>query len=264
MKKYWTVTKNSWQLQLQYRLNLVLWRLRSITILLVFYFLWLNLIKENSVFAGFSQSQIFTYFLLINLLRPIVFDGQQRRMAQEINDGSFSRYLIMPINHFLYEFSRQLSNKVINLFFAIVEVVIFILVLKPPLTIPSDPQIWLFFFLSLFLATILYYFLSYLFNLTAFWSREAMGPRFLFDWILEFSAGAYFPLSILMRSFFVFLSFLPFFYLIYFPITIYLSKTELIGIQQGIIMQLVFTIIIGFFVRWAYKKSLKKYTGEGI
>jgi ABC-2 type transport system permease protein len=239
-------------------------RLRSIIVLLLLYYVWFALTKNSGRFAGYDAEEIFTYVLGVNILRSIVFGSQSRQVASEINDGWFSKYLIMPINHFWYEFFRQLAERGINLLSSLVEVAIFVAVLKPELYLQRNMPLLIVFIIAVVLAVFLYYVLNYLVSLFAFWSREAMGPKFLFEWILEFASGAYFPLDILSRAVFIVFVFFPFAYLIYFPIIVYLGRCDFWQILTGICLQIAFIIIFGVLARIAWKSGLKRYSGEGM
>ncbi len=264
MKKYLAVFKISWSQELTYRFNFVMSRLRSIIILLLLYYVWTNLSSATGRFAGYTREELLTYVFGINILRAVIFGSSSRQMAAEINDGTFSVYLIKPVNHFWYIFFREFAQRSIYFLTAIIEVVVLVFILKVNLFWLSSGKLLLLFLISMVGSLFLYYLLSYLVGLLAFWSRESMGPRFLFDWILEFASGAYFPLDILSRGFFVFFSILPFAYLIYFPAIIYLARVDFLGAFKIIAMQILWIIILGLFVNFVWHKGLKKYTGEGI
>lgn len=264
MRKYWTVFKISWERELEYRVDFFLWRLRSFVVLLLLYFVWTSLSEKSGRFGGYTGVELATYVFLVNIIRQVIFGAQSRRAAQEINDGTFSVYLVKPINHFWYVFSTELVHRSMNLIAAIFEVIIFVYFFKANFFWQVNPAVILFFIISVIFAIFLYYLLSYLVSLFAFWSREAMGPRFLFEWFLEFASGAYFPLSILSSFFYAFLIFMPFAYLIYFPVSLYLGKLNEGQILTGILIQLVFIIAIGFSTMFIWKRGLKRYSGEGI
>jgi ABC-2 type transport system permease protein len=109
---------------------------------------------------------------------------------------------------------------------AVIEVAVLALLLGAKFYWQKDWLIITYFIISVIIAIFLYFLLSYAVSLFAFWSREAMGPRFLFEWFLEFASGAFFPLSILSSIFYAFLAFLPFSYLIYFPMSIYIGRVQ--------------------------------------
>ncbi|MBI4812130.1 ABC-2 family transporter protein [Candidatus Falkowbacteria bacterium] len=266
-KKYWTIFKISWQRQLVYRFNFFLWRLRHIIGMLLLYFLWSNLTANFSRFAGYSSSELFTYVFAANILRSIVFGPQSREAAEEITSGWFSKYLIMPVNHFGYNFCREAAERVLNFLSSLVEVFFFIFIFKPPLIFPKNFETIIIFLVASAIALFLYYILSYLISLFSFWSSKASmtgGVRFLYEWFLEMLSGAYFPLDILFRPFFLLAAFTPFLYLIYLPLSIFINKYSSWQIVTGITLQIIWIVAALLAVKIVWRKGLKRYSGEGI
>ena len=91
-----------------------------------------------------------------------------------------------------------------------------------------------------------------------------MGPRFLFEWFLEFASGEFFPLSILSPLFFYILAGLPFAFLLYYPLIVYLGKLSLHKTALVILAQVFWIAVFSLAALVVWKKGLKKYSGEGI
>lgn len=264
MKKYLIVFKLSWARQLEYRFNFLLGRLRNIIILLLLFYVWRSLTYATGTFAGYSNLELITYIFGINILRSVIFGSQSIETAREINEGSFSIYLIKPVNYFFYVFAREMAERMINVAAAIFEIIIFILILDVKIFLQTNFNLLFLFLISSVFALILYFILSYLISLIAFWSRECFGPRFLFEWFLEFASGAYFPLDILPKLFFKALSFMPFMYIIYLPMSIYLGKYNFSQIITGMSLQVFWIVVFSIITYFVWCKGLKRYVGEGM
>ena len=263
-RKYWVIFKISGQKELEYRFNFFLARLRNVLVMLLLYFVWLTLTRKSGRFAGYSQTELITYVFGINIFRSVIFGTQSRQVASDINDGMLSAYLTMPINYFVRTYSAELAQRCLYAMTALGEVLLFSFLFKVDLLIQRDAAIMAFFTVSIVLASTLYFLLSYAISLLAFWSREAMGPKFLFDWVLEFASGAYFPLDILSPALFTVLAFLPFASIMYLPMQIYLGRAGMHGAMQGIALQYAWIALFGPTAFWVWKRGLKKYTGEGM
>ena len=263
-KKYWVIFKISGQKELEYRFNFFLARLKNILVMLLLYFVWLTLTRKSGRFAGYSQIELITYVFGINILRSVIFGAQSRQVASDINDGMLSAYLTMPINYLFRTFSAELAQRSLYAMTALGEVILFSFLFKVDLLIQRDAALLAFFTISIALASVLYFLLTYTISLLAFWSREAMGPKFLFDWVLEFASGAYFPLDILSPALFTVMLFLPFASIMYLPMQIYLGRAGMHGALQGIALQCAWIALLGPVAIWVWKRGLKKYTGEGM
>lgn len=264
MRKYLRAFSLSIEQYTHNRLDFLLGRLRNIVVLILLYYVWIAVSGTTGKFSFFTTNELVTYVILANILRSFIFGSQSRRIAIEINDGIFSVYLIRPINHFVLFYFRELAERLILTISALVEIIVFISILNIQIELPVNTTHVFWFLLSVFLAHALYYVMSYTVNLIAFWSREAMGPRFLFEWFLEFASGAYFPLTILRHGFFLFLGTLPFIGVMFIPLMIYLEKIHCDHIPSYITIQLWWIVASGILAYVIWKKGLKKYTGEGI
>lgn len=265
MKKYLQVIKNSWAEYFVYRLNFIMWRVRTVLQLLTIYFLWASLFlgRESGELFGYTQKIILTYILGAAFLRAIVFSTRTLDIGEQIQRGELSNFLIRPINYFFYKAAQDVSDKAINIFFAVFEIGLIFLILKPPVFIQTDPFFLLFFALSASIAIVLYFLISFILGLIGFWSPEVWGPRFIFFIITEFLAGGLFPLDILPKWLFALLSALPFPYLLYFPLKIYLAKLTTFQMAIGILVGLAWVLILYYMVVFFWRKGLSLYEAVG-
>lgn len=264
MKKYWAVFKTSWQEVLTYRFNFLMGRLRSIIVLILLYYIWIGLAAKSGSFAGYTTIELTTYVFGATILKSLTRGPDFYKTAQEINEGIFAKYLCMPLNFPVFVFFRELAERVIFSITSIFEIIFFVLIVRANIFFQTDGKILLFFAISVSLANILYFILSFLMNLMAFWSREAQGPAFLFKWTLEFTSGEFYPLNIVWPGLFLFLTFLPFAYILFYPMMIYLGKLSEPQIFKIFGIQILWIIGFGFLTYFVWKKGLKKYSGEGI
>lgn len=260
--KYLHIYTMSMARQTAYRLNFVLGRAQSLALLLVLYYIWTGLSKVTNSFAGFTTSELVTYLLLIHVLRPVIFGSQSTLIAEEINYGDFSPYLLKPISHFWYCYCRELGERTVMFLTALIEVAvisIFIPVKFIWFNGPILPTVAL-----LAVAHVFYWFMSYSISLIAFWTREAVGPRFLFNYIVEFTSGVYFPLRIVQGMFATLLAILPFRFLMSVPVLEYLGKPSdhnpliVFGQEFG------WLAAAAGLTYLLWYKGIRKYSAEGI
>lgn len=252
-----------WEQILTYRISFIIWRLRSVTHILTLYFLWVAVLPQNTHFRVYGKEHILTYILGTSFIASLVASSQSNRLGAEINDGTISSYLLRPLNYFLYWFFLDLGDKSMNTVFALVEISTLILILHPPLFWQPDFRILLLAFIALLLAIILYFLFSLLLGFIGFWSPEVWGPRFIFSQLLVFFAGGLFPLDLLPKNIFTFLQFLPFTYLLFFPVKIYLGQLPYPQILFGLFVSSLWIILLYFLLQFIWQKGLKAYTAQG-
>lgn len=264
MRKYWPVFKNTWAEYFTYRLNFVMWRVRTMLQLLATYFLWLAIFqtRQGEIF-GYTQNLILTYILGTAFLRSIVFASRTIDIGDEINRGNLTNFLLKPISYFKYWFTRDLADKILNISFAIFELTAIYFLLKPNIFFQQDLLAILLFLIATILALFLYFYINFLLGLLAFWTPEVWAPRFLFFIFLEFFAGALFPLDILPKFLFETLKFSPFFYLQFFPLKIYLGQLNFGQVVQGFAICLAWIVIFYQALRVVWNRGLRVYSAEG-
>ncbi len=266
LEKYLQIFKISLVQEFAYRLNFIMWRVRNVMQIFLVFFLW------NSVFSdptrmvfGYDRGKILTYVFGILILKAIVLSARAVDVAGEISRGDLSNFLLKPINYFKFWFTRDISSKALNLGFAIVEVLILFILLKPPLFIQTEIISLFGFLVSLVLAVFLFFLLLFLINLVAFWMPEnSWAAQFLFIAILtEFLSGGVFPLDILPITVQRFLYLLPFPYLMFFPLQVYLGK--IVGSQMfgGILISLFWVLVLAIGLNIVWNKGIKRFEAVG-
>ncbi len=263
MKKYYLVARNMWDEMLTYRLNFTMWRVRNVFQLLTIYFLWYALIPQNSSFAGYTRAEMLTYILATVLASAIVTSTQTGNIGDEINSGDLSNFLLRPINMFKYWLAKDFGDKAMNISFSIVELSLIFILLHPPLFIQSNLLFLVATIFSLLVAVMEYFFFSLLLGFIGFWSSETWAPRFIFSIILSFFAGGLFPLDILPKPIFLFVQFLPFTYMVYFPVKIYLGQLSFLAILQGLAISLLWVGVLFAFAKMVWNRGLQVYAAQG-
>jgi len=263
MKKYYSVAKNTWNQTFAYRVSFVMWRLRNIIPLLTIYFLWFAVLPSGKNLFGYSQTLMLTYILGTSLVESIVLSSRTYVVGEEINNGNLINFLLKPINYFLYWFSMDLGDKAVNICFSLIELSLIFIILKPPFFFQTNMFYILFFILSIISALFIYFFINFLLGLIGFWSPEVWAPRFIFITLLGFFAGSFFPLDILPKAIFEIVKFLPFTYLLYFPLKIYLGQLSLAEIASGLTISVFWIFAVYFIVRAIWQKGLKSYSAYG-
>lgn len=263
MKAYLLFAKNTWNEIVTYRLNFVMWRVRNLLQLLTIYLLWATITSQSANIFGYTKAEMLTYILGASFLTAVVISSRTQEMGDNINSGDLSIFLIRPINYFGYFLSRDLGDKAMNVIFSILEITLVYLVLKPPIFIQTNFINLAFFIISITLALLLNFLIGSLLGMLGFWSPEIWAPRFLMYIVLGFLSGGNFPLDIFPRQIVNYLQLLPFTYLLYFPMKIYLGQIAFFQIIQGFLVTLIWILFIYFILKTVWIIGLKKFGAEG-
>lgn len=261
--KYLAVFKISWQEGLVYRLNFIMWRIRSVLQLLLVYFVWWTIFQSSSKVFNYSQSQIVSYIVVAAVIRAIILSTRVTDIAGQINEGGIVNFLVKPLGIIRYYFARDLADKLLNIAFVTAEITLLILILKPSVIIQSNIMVLGSFVIAALLGLILYFAFVFTIGMLAFWVENVWASLFLVMIFLEGFGGGLFPIDILPGPFYKFLLLTPFPYFIYFPAKIYLGTLSVNEILFGF-MVLFFWIAAAFWLMyWILQKGLRHYSAFG-
>jgi len=266
MRKYWSIFSISFQQEFAYRLNFILWRVRNIFQILLTYFLWSTVFAspQTQIF-GYDRTKILTYVFGIMIVRALVFSARAMDVSGDIANGDLSNYLVKPISYFKYWFTRDISSKALNLIFATVEFVGLFLILRPPFFFQTNPLTLFIFLISIILAIFIYFFLLFLISSIPFWAPEiGWGSHFLVTVvIIEALSGSLFPINILPLGLQLVTLALPFPYLIYFPVEVYLGNIGGNALIGGLMVAIAWTGVLWFTLNFVWQKGLRVYQAMG-
>lgn len=263
MSETLAVFKISWEQMLTYRLNFILWRIRTVLQFLFTYFIWWSIFTTQNEVFGYSQSTILTYILMVTLIRAVVLSSRANDIINKINDGSISNFLLKPIGLFKFFIAQDFADKLLNSFFMIFETSLIVFFFKPEVFIQTNLHNLIFFLISIYLAAILWFLINMVIGLMAFWVENSWSQLFLLMIFIEGLGGGLFPLDIMPKNIFNFLMLTPFPYLVYFPAKIYLGGFSAGQISFYFSIFLFWVLFLFFFMRMVLSKGLKHYSSEG-
>lgn len=266
MNKYLSIFRISFEQEFAYKINFIMWRVRNVFQIVITFFLWSTIFENpGTVVFGYDRTKILTYVFALMIVRAIVLSARAIDISSDIAEGNLSNYLIKPISYFKYWATRDIASKVLNLSFAAVEFSALFLILKPSFYFQSDPYVLLAFLLSLAVATLIYFCILFLISAVPFWAPElGWASQFLVAIVLiEFLSGSLFPIDVLPAGLQKIVMTLPFPYMIYFPVEVYLGKISGAAQVQGFIMSGIWAVVLWFFMKYVWAKGLKVYQAFG-
>jgi len=265
LRKYFCLASLAWESLFIYRLNFFIWRLRAVINHLGGYFFWLAVYRFNQQIADYDAQMMLTYVLLSSFLYSLVLISRTAQVSGDIAQGGLNQYLLKPMGYFQAVFSLDLGDKAAGLLFLLLEMTVFFLVLKPPFFWQTNSFYLISFLLVSFLGMFVYFYLSLLIGLTAFWYPEHGGwpVRFLFQVVNQFLSGGLIPLDILPVPVFGCLRFLPSAYFVFFPLQVYLGRLSLAEVLGGLAVLIFWLWFLRIVVRLVWDKGLKNYTAAG-
>lgn len=257
------IVKITWAEMMEYRLNFVLWRVRFVMQRLVVYFLWWALFSSRDTFFNYTQSTILTYVLLIGIVATFVTGTRTMGVGELITQGNLSNILIRPINFFSIYIAKDTADKLLNLAFGVVEVILLVVILRPPVFIQTSALPLIFTTIAVGIGIMLFFCYTMMHGLLAFWLPDVWAPRFLSFVMMEFFTGALFPLDILPQPLLTVASLLPFQYFMYFPVKVYLGQLAFGQVIVGLSVGMVWAVVLAVCMSAMWRRGLRLYSSEG-
>jgi len=261
MNKYFSLFAITLQEIFAYRLNMLMWRVRQVFVFLVPFFIWKSVLGAGGMIYGYSFAAIMTYLFGTTILRSLVMGSRTIDLGWMINTGALTIPLMRPIRLFIFFFVRDLADKIFNLGFMLIELPLIYFIFKPPLFLQFDPIKLLLTAISIMLAILIYFYINIIFGSFAFWSKDTWAPRFLLMVIMEFATGAMFPLDMLPQLWQNILYCLPFPYLLYVPLKLYLAADS--APLGHLTIAIVWALILYAITKYIWHKGISSYEAEG-
>ena len=266
MSKYWHVINVGIQNTLVYRVNFLFRAGFGLVPLMATIYLWRAIFASNpgDEVAGYTLAAMTSYYLLttiVDALTAVTDDDWQ--IASDIKDGNVSQFLVKPIDFLTYRLCLFGAGRLIYTTVAILPVGLFIAWQHRFFVLPLDAVTVVCFAVSVLMTALLQFFISYSMALLAFWVVEVSTFIFIL-FAFEYIAGGHlFPLDILPPLVAKVLTYTPFPYQLFFPVSIYLGRVKGLELWTGLLTQAGWVLLTYALARFMWYRGVRKYSAVG-
>jgi ABC-2 type transport system permease protein len=220
---------------------------------------------ERKSVAGFSENRMIAYLLLIHISRMFSsMPGLSSTIARDIRDGSLKKYLLQPLDMIGYLLSYRAAHKVAYITTSAGPYAcLFLLCSGYFVGLWPDALTLLAYAASLLLAFVIGFFFEASMGMVGFWFLEVTSLLWVVNTVNYFVSGQMFPLDLLGSPWDVFLKWLPFQYLAYFPAVVFLREIEGPALIEGLLMELSWAAVLIVLSRWLFARGLRRYSAFG-
>lgn len=259
MGKYWQTIRMSFQGLLEYRLNF-LWKISgTIVNALILYGFWIAVLGSFIQREGYTTASIGLYYLFVSFVDSLT-SFSYNDFAKPIYDGDLIGYLVKPYSLLKSSFCSWIPDKLITLS---VGVLIYLVVRLTGVEHHLSLVSLLISIFAIFLALIMRFYVNVLIGGLAFWFKRVHGFWALFINFGGLFSGQLIPVEFLPQSMQNLSLYMPFRYLIHFPVQLLLDRPDTITPFLGMMVQLLW---IGFFIvlcKFVWQKGLKQFEALG-
>lgn len=228
--------------------------------------LWQSIFETQGVLEmqGFSLEMMGLYYLIAPIGMKILSGQNFGFLAQEIYEGTFTRYLLYPLSVFQY---KTLTYMTYSLFYSVQMIIllsVYRLFISETTFISADIG-HLFLGLMLFMiAAIAYCMMGMMIEMIALWADNIWSLAVMLRFLTSFFGGGFIPITFLPTWAQDILVWTPFPYLLSLPIRTIMGLSSIEEITQGVVILIVWAIIFMEGVKFVWKRGQYKYAGVGI
>ncbi|PIR43121.1 hypothetical protein COV24_04370 [candidate division WWE3 bacterium CG10_big_fil_rev_8_21_14_0_10_32_10] len=262
MNKYIAVYKANFMDNLAYPARILSGTLGNSAALLVYILLWIAVFKEKESIGDYTLKSMILYYMVTYLVRNLTVSGSSARLLQKsVREGTLSIFLQKPIIFNLYFLVKSLSDKFASF---VLPAIILLLV-----TIKWNPEFYklstvLIFTISLILGVLINHLIYTLLGMISFWTININGARSIFGRVTDILSGSVFPLDLLGKTLINISKYLPFKFMHFSIVSIYLGKVSFDQALENILIQVTWITILAILYKFIYQKGIKQYESVGI
>jgi ABC-2 type transport system permease protein len=265
MKKYLKVFGIGLQNTFVYRWNFFLRALFGLFPLIGTIFIWGAIFEaKGGGINNFDYASMVFYFLLVLALDTLITPADDEwQVAADIREGQMNAFLVKPMNYLLYRLSLFASNRLLYTVVTLPVLVVTFFAFRTYIAWPSSWVTWAWAIVSVILAAMLQFLISYSVALLAFWMLEISTVVFIIYSFEYFLSGHMFPISFMPEGIQGILRLLPFPYELYFPISIFMEQVRGRELWNGMLIQTCWVLLIYLGASALWRGGLRKYQAVG-
>jgi len=228
----------------------------------VYYFIWKAIYEHGTSIEGFDFSQIMTYVAVGWIIRSLYFNNIDQDLATQVTEGTLVMNLIKPVNLQGALIATALGQSVFRLVMLTVPTTL-LLFLVFPVRRPASLAHFAAFSVSVALSFFIVAALNFAVGTLAIRLLSILGLLCAKYFLLELLSGLLLPISFFPHGFQVALDFLPFQYISYVPLLIYLGKLSGGAAWRALGIQIFWVLALVALGHAMWQWSSRKITVQG-
>ena len=228
----------------------------------VYYFIWKAIYAQSPDIEGFDFHQMLTYVALGWILRSFYYNNIDQELAQQVMEGKLAMDLIKPVNVQMMYVAQAQGESLFRIAMLTAPTAV-VLMLVYPVRRPASTVHFLAFLASAVLSFLLVAGINFAVGTFAIRLKSILGLLRAKYFLLELFSGLLLPISFFPEAFQKVLQFLPFQYISYVPLLLYLGKIKGTGIFRALGLQVFWVAAMLAVGDALWRWSSRKITIQG-
>jgi ABC-2 type transport system permease protein len=217
-----------------------------------------------STIGGYTFGGMMLYYLLVSLVGQIGANMTFGSVSEEIYGGGLNKYLVYPASFLSFKYATSLANSLIALGQLVIIMVGVVYYFGVPPEIPMTIGTILLGVATAFYAGILTFIFIATLEMVAFWIDTVWSLNVMLVMCSRILGGGALPLALFPDWLQAILHYLPFPYLMSFPILTVMGKVTPAAWVEGMIITTVWMVILTTCNRLVWWRGNLRYTGVGV
>ncbi len=228
----------------------------------VYYFIWKAIYEHSATIEGFDFPQLLTYVAVGWIIRSFYYNNIDQELAMAVSEGKLATELIKPVNLQGMYVAQALGESVFRLAMLTLPTAV-VLHLVYPLRRPAGLLNFAAFLVSVVLSFFIVAGINFAVGTFAIRLKSILGLLRAKYFLLELFSGLLLPLSFFPQVFQKALALMPFQYISYVPVLIYLGKIERGELLKALGLQLFWVAAVAAIGKGLWDWSSRKITIQG-
>ncbi len=228
----------------------------------IYYFIWRAIYEHSASIEGFDFAQLLTYVAVGWIIRSFYYNNIDQELAIQVMEGKLAMDLIKPVNTQFMYIMLALGESIFRLGMLTLPTAV-VLALVFPIRRPASVEHFAAFFLSVVLSFFIVAGINFCVGTFAIRLKSILGLLRAKYFLLELFSGLLLPISffpvIFQRAF----VFMPFQYISYIPVLIYLGKLNGYEILRALGLQLFWVVAMMALGDALWRWSTRRITIQG-
>jgi len=253
--KYRAILRMKYVEMFSYQLSTMVWMFGTMVQPLITMMVWINIYPEQG-------DSFILYFTSLIVVERLTSAWDVWEMDRQIREGSFSYQIVRPFHPIHWAIAENIVYK--GLFLVVLLPCWIILsFFIPSLQLHLSISQWLLFLLALLLGAIIRFAFSFVFGILGFWMTKVTAIFAMFETVSLFISGRIAPFSLLPPVVKQISVYLPYRYMIGFPLEILTKSADSQTLLVGFIGSFIWTVLLILAIGWLWKAGLKKNQAVG-
>jgi ABC-2 type transport system permease protein len=206
---------------------------------------------------------IYYYLLTIVVSNLVTPTEDEWQIAADIREGQINSFLTKPVNYLAYRFSIFLSGRLVFTAVTIPPIALILFYFREYLVLPANGITYVCALVSLVMAGLIQFFITYSLAMMAFWLLEITTIVFIVYSFEYFLGGQMFPVDIMPAGIQVAMKWLPFYYELFCPIAIFMERLRGPEMGQALAIQAGWLLVTWATANIMWKRGLGHYQAVG-